>query len=202
MDSDKAGTDGGGPLRRTLERVEIMILHLSAQVPLGALSSLCSAEPSSGRGDIGLHGVSLLDKSEAPNCPFQQGVLAVCLCRNWDTWLFQDPQWLLFIQGKIKCTFPGLAVQGPAYTMQPLLTLPLLLNLPKLSLRGLPTKCSSFLLHKFIPSARKSWPPIHLSSNVSSSGKSSLICWSSSNTPSLSMPQHVWVLALVTSFVA
>lgn len=123
MDSGKAGTDGGGCLRRTLELVDIMILHLSVQVLLGALSSFCSAEPGSGRGEMGLHGVSLLDKSEAPNCPPQQGVLAVCLCRNWDAWLSQDPQQLPFIQGKIKCTFPGLAVQGPAYTTQPLPTL-------------------------------------------------------------------------------
>lgn len=42
----------------------------------------------------------------------------------------EDPQWLLFIQGKIKCTFPGLALQGLPYSMQPFLALPVSLSLP------------------------------------------------------------------------
>lgn len=101
------------PARRMLLLVGVLILSLSGQVPLRALCSLPSAEPGLRRGDTGLPGASHRDKSKAANTP-QQGTPTVCLCINQAAWLLKDPQWLPFIQGKIKCPVSWPGSSGPS----------------------------------------------------------------------------------------
>lgn len=96
----------------------LMTLCLSAQMPLGTLDSF-SAEPGLGSGDAGLHSASLLDKSKAPNSPPLQGAPAVCLHKPGHLAAQGPISMVPFIHGKIKCIFPGLAVQGPPYTSSP-----------------------------------------------------------------------------------
>lgn len=103
------------------------------------------------------------------------------------------------LQGKIKYTFPGLAGQSPPaqYSPFPTLLSPLVFSAP--GFRGLPAKSSPILSHKFLPSAWTGPPLLPHQPKY-------LLFWEvlpdlpKSNTPSFSLPQHDWILALVTHF--
>lgn len=195
MDSGKAGTDRCPP-KRTLEQVGVVILSLSAQTPLGALLSLAQGEVTWGYPVLAFW-ESLRLQTVLPSRVLPLSVSAQTGPRGYSKALSESPP------SKARSSALSLAWQFSVLPMQCSLVPPLLLPLvfPVPSFREFPTKCSLVLLHKFVTPAWKRWLLPHLSSNVSSSGKSSLIYLSRSNTPSVSMPQRVWILALVAHFV-
>lgn len=134
-----------------------MILWPFCPGPLGALSSPSPAEPGLGMG-VGW-GVkqdrtmpTFCTSLKAPNCPSQPGVPVLCHCSKA---LSGSPS------SKARSNALSLAWHFRAFPTQyrpfsPLLS-PLVFSAP--SFRRLLTKCSPVLLHKFIPSAWKSFLP-------------------------------------------
>ena len=164
----------GCPARRMLLLVGVPILSFSGQVPLRALCSLPSAEPGLRRGDTGLPGTSHQDKSKAPNSP-QRGTPTVCLCINQATWLLKNPLHPRQDQVPRFLAWQFRALPAPCSPFPPLFS-PLVFTAPSFTI--LPPSRLQFLCISSCPQLGESAPSPHLSSNVSSSGKSSLICLS------------------------
>lgn len=132
-----------------------------------ALSFLSSAEPGSGRGEHRVTHASLLDKSKGPNSPPHQGPPAVCLCTNWATWLLTGAPWLPFLQGKIKCTFPGPESSGPCLHNAALSIPSLSIGLPCLQLRRTPCQVPSRSLASVLDLSLEKLSPLPTSAQMS-----------------------------------
>lgn len=153
MDSGKARTDRPRH-RRMLEQVGVVILRLSAQAPLRALRSLCSAEPGPGRGRrFQLCRPSGRVEGSKQSLP---AGFSCCLRTNGATLLIRRPHGSPSRTGEVGRTFPGRQFRAlPAQCRRPHPSL-----LPWSSLRPAPEDSppSHLFQRKFTSSARKSCP--------------------------------------------
>lgn len=126
-------------------------------------------------------------------------VLLLYVCTNRAIWLLKDPfQW--FPSSMARSSAFSLAWQFRAHPTLAAPSPPLSLGLPCPQHKRTPTK-SPVPLNKLMPSAWKSWPS-------STSQLKCLLFWEvfpylpkRSNSPSLGMPQYVWILTPVTHVV-